>query len=233
MRSMRCLPFASLCTTSSSMAGGTTPRRAARGRYLERVSTGNTHAPAVPEIGVNKDWQSHLGHAPYQTVETGRVIEMSVPADDRFDVAGIQLEPVHVADHTVRTHTCIEEQLVRVLPLRDRQQERQAVLGDQLVGYHASNHGGRRQSPARGRGRDPMRRALIGHEYVKNVIDERGDCERIDRLEWDLLASFCHSASLVRARFVGCESSGTSDEGCAPRTQVERCSRSEWRRLVH
>src|SRR5579859_2328137 len=111
-------------TLFNDLESGAAQRRAARGRDLERVSTRNTHAAAVPEIGVNQDWQSHLAHASYQAVETGGVIEMAVAADDRFDVAGIQLEPVHVADHAVWTDTCIEEQLVRGLPLRDRQQER-------------------------------------------------------------------------------------------------------------
>jgi hypothetical protein len=41
-----------------------------------------------------------------------------------------------------------------------------------------------------------MRRALIGHEDVENVIDERCDRQRIDGLERDLQARFRHSASL-------------------------------------
>jgi len=75
-----------------------------------------------------------------------------------------------------------------------------------------------------------MCRALIGHEYVKNVIDERGDRERIDWLEWDLLASFCHSASLIRAHFIGRETSGTpvadhaTGNRCAPLCLVKDTS---------
>src|SRR5438105_9926725 len=44
-------------TLLDDLESGAPQRRTARGRDLERVSTGNTHAPAVPEIGVNKDWQ--------------------------------------------------------------------------------------------------------------------------------------------------------------------------------
>ena len=77
-----------------------------------------------------------------------------------------------------------------------------------------------------------MCRALIWHEYVKDVIDERGDCERIDRLQRDLQASFCHSTSLVRAHFVRCQAGrlGTSSRGSplCSRQAVGKCGEAEF-----
>ncbi len=59
------------------------------------------------------------------------------------------------------------------------------MLGDELIGNGTVDHRRRRQSAASVGGRNTMGRALVGHEDVEDVVDKRGDRQRVDGLQWD------------------------------------------------
>src|SRR5205085_1893761 len=53
-------------------------RRATGGRDFHRVSTRDTNAPAIPEIGMDQHRHAELADATDQSIETGRVIEVAM-----------------------------------------------------------------------------------------------------------------------------------------------------------
>src|SRR5580698_9967930 len=84
-----------------------------------------------------------------QPVDTGGVIEVTVTADDRLDRRRVELQSPEILGYAVRTGAGVEQERVLTAGLADGDQGREAVLGDQAVGYLSALRHRRRA------GRDP------------------------------------------------------------------------------
>ena len=72
------------------------------------------------------------------------------------------------------------------------------MLGDYLIRSQTADHRGRRLRLARRGWREAVRRTLVWHERIEDVVDQGGHGERVDRLEGDRQARLGHVAQCRR-----------------------------------
>ena len=114
---------------------------------------------------------------------------MPVAKDDRLDAARVNVEGGDVVGQAVGGDACVEQHVVLPALFRDGQQGGEAVLRPQEVDHLAAfeEGGGEAVKRLRRRRTEPPGRALLRHEDVDQVVDQRRDGERVDRLQADLL----------------------------------------------
>jgi hypothetical protein len=112
------------------------------------------------------------------------VVDVPVAAHDGLDGARVDAQAAHVLGDAVRAGAGVEQQPVIAPGPGHRDQHREAVLGDQDVGRLPAGHDAGR--PPQGGRAGPDGRALAGHQGVGDVVHERGDHDRVDRLQPDL-----------------------------------------------
>ena len=121
----------------------------------------------------------------YESVEPGRVIGMAVAAHDGLDRCRVDLKSAHVVRHAVGAGTRVEQEPVLAAALRHRHEGREPVLGDERFGYLAVCHQRCRAGRAPAAHCGAPRGALVGHEDIGDVVDERSHHDGLDRLEPD------------------------------------------------
>ncbi len=94
---------------------------------------------------------------------------------------------MHVVDNPVGADPGIEQHPVAAARLGELDQSRESVLGPRHVRDFALLRERRRGSDnTEVAGAEPLGRPLVGHEDVEDIVDKRGNRQRVDRLEWDV-----------------------------------------------
>jgi hypothetical protein len=157
---------------------------AADGRQLDRIPAGDDQAAAIPEIGVDEHRQARPPHSADEAVQAGGVIGVAVAEHDDLHVARVQAQPAHVGHQRVRAQPGIEQDPVHRGAALDRDQHREAGLGDQPLIHPAALE--QRRGPAGGIAdeRAPGRPRVHGQQ-VDDVVHQRGDGDGVDRFERD------------------------------------------------
>jgi hypothetical protein len=158
------------------------------------------------------------------------VVEMAVTANDRLDLERVDVEAAHVVHHAIGARTGIEKDPVLATMFGHRDEHREAVLGEQLLGGLAFLHRRDRPSMPRDDGR-PARRPLVGHEDIGHVVHQCRHCDRVDRFEiedhrWLHLVESLVAVAMVGGRVVRAHHTIINHRGpwCSPceRTRIGR-----------
>jgi hypothetical protein len=146
----------------------------------------DVHDPRVPAAGEDDDAAAADVRHQRLVVEDQRVGLPAAFPVGLVDRARVELEPAHVLDEAIRREASVEQDADDPPRLLDLDQAGEAVFPPERVAGLARLEEARRDRGFdRARDRPPLRRALVRQQEVGDVVDQRRDRQRVDRLEWD------------------------------------------------
>ena len=134
--------------------------------------------------GCNSKGQVPRPESPRQAVQTHHMVEVAVAEHDRLERVRGDREPIKVADQAVRRHSGVEEHPSATVTRSDLDQCGEPVLGPQEIErLSAFCHLGRdhRNRPGATERTPAPDQALIGHQDVRGIVDQRGHVNPDDR----------------------------------------------------